>query len=325
MRTNTPSYDRLCLFYKRQGYPDWGARYVPAMQATVEEAPNISWASTTYSSRVGRDIQTFSLGELALAALALLNPNLLDLQEARVLPTEPASGPLFGSPYEPPINVLPLEGTVQVADRLNLLHFHPKVKIPKEAPGGCSMSPYPYLGDFLLYLRDKEGPYCVNWNIKQSEEDFQRPGIGSLKKRTCSKAAEKEAARHLIERELYLSGGIPTVQIASDCLHKVLISNLKMLIDAQARTIDWRSDAIQDLRTRLLMAFDAQIPPIEAITDVICRYRIRPDLCTRVMHRMIWDRDLRVDLYRPMLEDYPLRPATREPLMEHQAWFRRAA
>jgi hypothetical protein len=325
MRTNAPNHDRLRLFYKRQGFPAWGAQYVPAMRATVQEAPNISWASAIYSSRVGREIQTFSLGELALTVLAMLNPNLLDIQEARVLPTEPASGPLFGSPYDPPIDVLPLEGTVQVADRLNLLHLHPRVKIPKDAPGAGSMSAYPYLGDLLLYLKDKEGPYCVNWNVKQNEADFQRPSIGSLKKRTCSKAAEGEAARHLIEQELYLSGGIPTIQIASGDLHKVLVSNLKMLADAQARSIDWTSDAIRDLRTRLRMAFDTQIPPQEVITDVVCRYRIRPDLCTRVMHRMIWDRELCVDLYRPLLEDHPLRPATREPLVEHQAWFRRQA
>lgn len=325
MRQHKPSYERLCLFYKRQGYPAWGAQYIPAMHATTKEAPNISWASTIYSSTVGRDIHTFSLGELNATALAMFNPHLLDIQEARVLPTEPSSGPLFGSPYDPPIDVPPLEGTIQVAERLGLLNLHPKIRIPRGEPGAGAMAAYPFLGDLLLYLRDKDGPYCVNWTIKPTDTDFARPGIGSLKKRTSAKAAEDEAARHLIEQELYSGAGIPTIRMASTSFNKVLVSNLRMLADAQARSIDWMSDAVKDLRSRLLIAFDTQTPPLEAITATVHQYRIRPDICTRVMHRMIWNRELPVDLYKPILEDYPLRTATRDPLVEHQSWFRRQA
>src|SRR3546814_21110397 len=60
---------------------------------------------------------------------------------------------------------------LDVAHRFKALSKHPVIWIDN-GQGEPSRLPFPYLGDFLVFLTDEQGPYCVNWSVKARYEDF---------------------------------------------------------------------------------------------------------------------------------------------------------
>lgn len=78
--------------------------------------------------------------------------------------------------------------------------------------------PFPYLGDLLLFLLDEDGVYCVNWTVKQDEDDFTHPRFKPpISTKNQQASIRKETARHEIEATYYSDTG-------EVIFHKVLLS-----------------------------------------------------------------------------------------------------
>ena len=169
---------RLITMYQRQPGNRFGADYCPAQLATPQEAPSVSRASIICAEKVGgREIHLLSTPELAAAFVVLYHPDVFDLQEQRLLSPVPCEHPLAGHPSAIGAKVSSLPGTVAVLADMGLGDKHPTIVDRRgKDPKDWRRLPWPYIGDILLFVRDQEGPYCVNWTIKDDERAFSTRG-----------------------------------------------------------------------------------------------------------------------------------------------------
>lgn len=314
--------DLLKRYKARQGTPAWGKDYEPAIRATPQEAPSISRPTMIRSGMLDRDVHLLSKPEANAAFLALFHPNLFDLHEQRVLPTAPASHPLQGSPAGVGLRLPELPGTIAIAESLGALNRHPKVYYHF---GGDEFEwvPLPFVGDLLLFLRDTDGPYCVNWNIKLTEEDYLRPGprpLGRVRRRQPEPDAE---LRHLIEEALYEAAGIRTVRVTGSQLDADLVANLRDLFGWHGRERTASEQQRLEVLELLRAAIDGPRPAYQVVKEVAAKTSLTDYDVMVELYQAIWRRELRVDLFSPLLMTKRLVREREDPLQRYENWFRR--
>jgi hypothetical protein len=219
-------------------------------------------------------------------------------------------------------------GTLYVAEQLGYLSLHPTVKDTVLDEDGMQKSypvPFPYIGDLLLYLCDQLGVYCVNWTVKEDEEDFTHP---NWQKRSSTSRSEsylirKETARHEIESAYYSAMKIRTEHIVHKSFQAVVISNLELLHRFVAKQIVFADDVYEDMLRAYLVGMVNQVVPVDTIQRLALRHRRTIIDCMAVLYRAIWHRQLRVDLYHPIVPDKVLRPETKDFLDEIRHLYRR--
>jgi hypothetical protein len=315
--------ERFLTIVKRQATPRWGADYIPSILATPQEAPSSSHAITLTSEKLGRQVHCLSLGEAAAAILALYHPKLHELHEQKMLAPWATPHPLIGFPGSLKIDLPALKGLIEVADRLGYLKILPRVSVDNPAdPHNPSVQIFPYLGDFLLYIaRDDGQHYCVNWSIKDTEASFKKSSFGAP---TRKKEGEPVTvlARHQIEEAYYQDVGIRTVRIASDEIDKNVVANLKQLFLNHRFKIALTESQRNQILDKFRIAQDVRIPPHEVILEVCARGAITSHECRTVLYQALWNRELRVDLFRPVLINQPLRPERQDVLDVYADWFK---
>ena len=103
-----PSSSRLETIMGRQDLPTWDANYVPAILAIRTEAPSMSHALTiTPEKLTGREVHLLSLSEFFAALLGLYHPNVVGLQEQRMLSPGPRQTPFNTFPVFTSPGLLP--------------------------------------------------------------------------------------------------------------------------------------------------------------------------------------------------------------------------
>lgn len=324
MASMRPSWERLRTILARQDKLSFGPDYQPAIRATPREAPSISRPSVVRSSKLGREVHLLSTPECAAALVALHHPELFELHEQKMLSVDSRPHPLFGHPAATGLKLLPVRGTVEVAEQLGYLPFHPKVKAPRTVKFKEWMwVPFPYIGDLLLFLTDQDGPYCVNWTVKLDPEGFDRPLPHPGPIRKPSAAARRIQARHEIERVYYDDAGIRTVRIAKTGIDFHVVANLRQLFGWQLQTTRLHDEQRAEMLAKYETALNLGIPPIDMTAQLMLRHRCSREDCFAVLYQAIWARRLRVDLFKPVLVDRPLQPEKRDVLTEYAAWFAR--
>ncbi|UCV08538.1 hypothetical protein [Dechloromonas denitrificans] len=316
---------RLTTIYKRQDNPSWGSDYVPSILATRGEAPSISNAYAVKSARFGRLIHLLSYSELSAFVLAAYHPWLFGFQGQRMLSPEPRCHPLCNMPGEVPARFKPLKGVIDVADRMGYLSRLPKIKVPLAGfPGIKTDVVFPYIGDFLLAINDSSSPtWCVNWSIKADEASFKRP-IGNIVPQNQA-PDELILMRHELERTYYADAGIHTHFVASSAFDTNVINNLRFLYRYQQEPFGMRHDERLEMESRFQSCLDSGLP-ISALLPKL----IRPGFQTlhvvlTCFYQAIWQRRLRIDLFRPILIDRPLHPESRDVLDVYAKLFQAGA
>lgn len=318
-----PSQAQLKRILSRQATLRYGAAYQPAMRAVREEAPSLSRFQEIWFHLHDRYIQTFSTWERKVVHVLLYCTWLVDLLEQRMLPYLPAPHPLQEHPAMRSQPLPRFRGTLAVADELGALNFHPTVNITR--PGAeAEEAPYPYLGDLLAVFKDERGLFCVNISVKESAEDFEMPSVGVKAATDMKRAAIAERLRHQIEAALYRDVGIPTIQVAGDELHKVMVANLEQIYGWMKREHPFDEPERQDILRRFREALLAQMAPLEVIHHLIVERSYSAEHVKAVMYQAIWRRELRVDLYQFFFTDRPMVRERRDVLVEHASWFRRS-
>lgn len=317
--SNRPE-DRLKRFSERQGTPAWGKDYQPAIRATPKEAPRISRPSILRSEKLGRDVHLLSQPETKAAYLALHHPNLFDLHEQRLLSTIPASHPLQGSPAALGLRLQAIRGTVDVAERLGMLNKHPKAYLRFEE-GEQEWVPLPYVGDLLLYLSDSSGPYCVNWTIKLTQDDFLRrgPRLAGRPRR----ATPTNDLRHRLEEEYYKDAGIRTVRLSADQLDGTLIANLRFLFGWHNRPEAAQPHQREALIDAVRCSLDQKTPAFKIVVGAAAAASLDAHDALVSVYRAIWARDLKVDLFSPLIMSSPMKPERETPFERYTNLFRR--
>lgn len=277
------------------------------------------------SDVVDRYIHTISRPEKWSLFIALYCPRLFDIQEQRMLPYLPAPHPLTGHPYAKRIQLSDFRGTLAVAQELGALELHPVLHVTDQAnPGTCNAVPFPWIGDFLLFLQDAQGPYCVNLTIKSTESEFEVPTAGTTSRTDMTRAIRRAEIRHKVEEILYADIGIPTIRVSADQLNPILLANLEQIYGWQARKHPFdeiqRLEIVDALRSGLLAGTSA----LEVIHNLMVEFDHSMEHLKTVMHQSIWQRELRIDLYQYFFIEKPMIPERRDVLDEFSHWFRRA-
>ena len=316
------SVERLARIKKRQGLDRWSGDYVAAIFATHKEAPSNSRPSILVPKKLGyRDMHLLSHPEKFAALLSLYHPNVWEIHEQKVLSAIPRPHFLLGHPYATGINWPSLKGTIDVVSRMDRLAKHPKVKFLNQRNGEWEWAPFPYIGDLLLFMRDEVGVYCVNWTVKDKYINFRKRGPNSKKKPSIEEFDHESELRHELEANYYLDANIRTVQVAGEAIDKDVVANLEELFLHHGRrlVIDVK------LKTEIVECFKdvvgTQIPCFEFIFKLKDRFGVSVDVLQLVLRQSIWNRDVKVDLYQPILMDQPLRHETRDVLNEYSSWF----
>lgn len=216
----------------------------------------------------------------------------------------------------------PMMGTLEVADALGCLSQHPKIVV--KTTDGEQRLPTPWIGDFLLFLVDDDGPYCVNLNVKDTHAAFDAPAVGATIKSNQERRALKAANRNLVEEAIYESAGIPTRRVAGEDVCPKLAENLLSLIRWSKRPCTMESHAVEKLIEAVQDGIEKQRPALDVILKFVSQARVTFDDAKTVFHRAIWDRRIRMDLTEPLFLDWPLQPEKQDILDVFAHWFVRS-
>lgn len=323
--TYGPGTQRLKTILKRQDPPRWGSEYIPATLATREEAPAVSQASALNSIVYGRSLHALSEPERDLLLFALFHPAVFEINEQRMLSMTPRRHPLDEHPTVRKAVRPSLRGTILIADELGLLDIHPKVRFTEEerAITLSSEGPFPYQGDILVFFSDGLGPAVVNWTVKVSHEDFERPAFGSRQHRASARATTEAVARHRIEAHYYQDAGIATIRITPKDWDRELRRNLVQLFTWQSRSHLVPVQLIPKITNYFRSCVGTEHLPIEIAIQLAARYGVHLNDVKVILYQAIWRRELRLDLFEPFLIDKPMLPERIDPIEKYSHWLKR--
>lgn len=315
---------RLCTILERQQPAAFGAGYVPAIRAVREEAPRSSRFQEVWFKLFDRYISTLSVPERMVIHIILYCPWLWDVHEQWMLPYLPAPHPLRGHVLVSGLRLPDFRGTLTIADELGVLKFHPTVTCkPREGEVVREEVPYPWLGDFLLFLKDSKGPFCNNITVKSTAEEFEVPQVGVKPSTDMIRAAAVERARHKVEEVLTNDVSIPTIRVAADRLNRVVVANLEQIYGWCKRKDPFSTEQRDEIVDTFREGVVSQIPALEVIHHLSVTHGYLPNDLKIVMYQAIWHRKIRIDLYQFFFTDHPLAPERTDVLDEFAHWFRR--
>lgn len=314
--------ERRDLILSRQQDWQWGDVYVPSIMATKEEAPPGSRPSGLSFNKFGREIQLLSEPERFVTLVALHHPNLIDLHEEKMLPTSASPHPLEGHPTMVGKFLPPMRGTVVISEELDCLDLHPKVSVPDPREPDTKMwVPFPYIGDLLLVMAGQQGTYCINWTVKNGEEDFSRTQTLNRRRKNSELDARKAIARHQIEDLNYRDAGIRTVRVTRDTFDIRVVINLQTCFGYLKQELTLSDEQREEIIDKFRTAMDLGIPGNEVIQILTERGRYSPHECRTVLYQALWNRTIRIDLFSPILINLPLKPEQRDVLEVYSSFF----
>lgn len=315
---------RLFEILRRQDPPRLGSGYDPSIRAVREEAPPRSRFFQIWSEFLQRYVHALSSIEADVVILALFHAALIDLHEQRMLATEPRPHPLAGHSLAVGMALPPLRGTIDVCDRLDMIDRHLWTQIEHPNGTGKVSVPAPFIGDFLLFLVDQTGPYCVNWTIKGTSAEFHQRLPGNKPSRNPEAEAIAVRSRHAIEALYYEDAGIPTVQIVERDIPKQLIENLRSLLLLQHHAAGVDPVVYAEICDRLKGSIQTGQKPLDVLLSVMHRHDLSLGMAKASFCRALWRRDVRVELMDEVIFlDRPLKQERRDPLQVFSAWFAR--
>jgi len=313
---------RLKTIYARQAMPSWDKDYVPAILATPQEAPSISRAFILTPEKLqNREVHLLSTPERNAALLGLYHPDVIGLQEQRMLSPEPCPHPLWTFPGMDRTGLPAVKGLIEVADRLGYLNLLTRVNVEnKDDPSGNSSLVFPWVGDLLWAIRTASGAiFNINWTVKSSYADFKRSLPKSKKK---ASDMVRVLARHEIEKALYDDVRIKTVQVADEGIDSHVVANLRQLFGHHRRSLGLSVEQRTEILHKFHSALGAGVPPVEVILQYSDRGRFTVHQCRSLFYQGIWNRELRIDLFHPILINLPQRPEERDVVDVYAEWFK---
>lgn len=316
---------RLKTILTRQDLPSWGPDYLPSTMATPQEAPSISRAFILTPAKLnGRETHLLSTPERNACLLGLYHPQVIGLQEQRMLSTDSQQHPLWTFPGIDRTDLPPLKGLIDVAERLGHLSILPRLKVASHDPIIPSRTViFPYIGDLLWAVQPSKGNvYCVNWSIKDSFQDFKRSISSPNGKFASPKQTQSVLARHEIERTYYLDGDIRTIQVANEEIDHHVSANLRQLFLHHRQPLNLTLEQREEILQKFHTAFECGIPAAEVIMQFAERRRYSVYQCRSLFYQAIWNRELRVDLFQPILINLPLKHESRDVIDVYADWFR---
>lgn len=324
-RSKKPSEARLKTILRRQTNPPWNSDYMPSILATVSEAPSLSRASILTPSKLGgREVHVLSPSERSFAFLGLYHPASVGLQEQRMLNPDPSPHPLSNFPGVTGIDLPPLRGLTDVADCLGYTDMLPIIQVTEDDDPTQTMSVvFPYIGDQLWAMNGgANGPYCLDWNIKDTYKAFKCPPPKANGKPRRQQESRLALARHELHRAYYATGNIRSLELAGEAIDFHVAANLRQLFLHHRRPVDLPTALREEILEKFRAALATGVPPIEVLTIYSERALSTIHQCRDLFYQFVWNRELRLDLFQPVLIDRPMHAEERDVIEVYADWFK---
>jgi hypothetical protein len=318
------TWPRLQQIRRRQPKVQWSPNYTAATFADPREAPGISTGTILRAKKLGsRELHTLSFSETCAAFLAVYNPNCFEVFDQLAMSTTPCPHLLFGHQHAAGLTLASFRGTLDVADRLGTLSKHPRIraKIGPD-PATWPIVPFPYVADLTLCLVDDGGPYVVDWPIKDKYEDFRRRGP----RKSRSRPDEDDPAvvsRTLLQRTFFSDAGIRSIEVVGRSIDFHVRCNLRELFLEESYPVTLSEPARVEVMSMCRENVGRDIPGYLLARQIARDHRIDEREAAALIKQGVWRRELRVDLFQPVLMDKPLRPEKIDVLSHYADWFKR--
>lgn len=302
------------------GPPVWGPSYVPAKRARCAEAPTKSKPFAVYSVKVQRVVHGHGDAAFAATALALHNDQVMDIHEEHALCSYKTEHPLANHPIYGHMPWPSTVGTVDIADRMGKAKAHPSAR--RTINHEIEEIPMSYIDDLLVLIRDSQGPFLIDWDIKHQTGQHGLPGPDDGGRKNNAKALENSQFRQEVRNAYMKELGIPVKLVAGSEINEQVAANLIHLLTIHAR----EHHLPPQLETSLLEQFNAALKSGETIISVANRLAagaLTRQVIKDAFEKAVWNRQLRLDLFRPILVNHPLRPEVRDVLDVYGHWFKR--
>lgn len=304
--------------------PGWSCDHQAAIQAKPGQAPQMSWAYRIEHPVFGQTIHVLSRAEYVLVFLALYSDKLFCLWDQFRFDVLPKPHPLHGHPGLVGQPVRQHSGTLEIARYLEVFNSHPwTMKVLEGIEQSRVPVPLEMLGDFLLFLVDNKGPYCVHFDIKSSAAAHGKPGPQRFNAGVGIKRNENAANRNAIKAHYMAELGIRQVFLHPGLLDTQVACNLRFLFQWTVRSVELGFIQQQELAELFRTALRLGTPPALVIARCASRWGWSATECRRLLFQSIWRRELRVDLFDAILVDRPLQPERRDVLLVYENWFMR--
>lgn len=319
-----PSEARLKTILRRQTNPPWNSDYVPSLLATVAEAPSLSRASILTPAKLGgREVHVLSPAERSFALLGLYHPNSVGLQEQRMLSPDPCPHPLWDFPGVTGIDLPSLKGLTDVADCLGYTDMLPTIQVTVDEDPTQTMSlVFPYIGDHLWAMKGgANGIYCLDWNIKDTYKAFKCPSPKPNGKPRRQQESRLALARHELQKAYYATAKIRSLELAGEALDFHVAANLRQLFLHHRRPVELPAELKEEILEKFRAALATGVPPTEVLMIYCERGRCTLHQCRDLFFQFVWNRELRLDLFQPVLIDRPMHPEERDVIDVYADWF----
>ena len=215
-----------------------------------------------------------------------------------------------------------------VAEELGALRHHPVLTVdgPEAltSDGTPMREPACWIGDYLLYLADDNGPFCVNLNVKATAAGFKRSDDTNGSHEDSVIPDPKVELRHTAEAIYYQDAGITTHQVAANTIDDIVVENLKVVMHWATPASRLPEDCRASIVEAFLYGMDGGSPPLEVMRALKLDQGLDEQDIKSAFYRGIYQRKIRVDLFMPVLFDAPLALEKVDVLELYKHWFRRS-
>ncbi len=101
-----------------------------------------------------------------------------------------------------------------------------------------------------------------------------------------------------------------------------LFANLRQLFIYHRRQVSLTDDQREEIVHRFQSGMEAGVAPMDVIARLAGASLHTADECRSCLYQAIWKRRLRVDLFKPIVLDRPLRPEERDVIDVQSDWFK---
>ncbi|MBB4843189.1 hypothetical protein HNP55_001708 [Paucibacter oligotrophus] len=276
-----------------------------------------------------RKLQAMSDQELWSFALALYNPEVIEVHDQHIMYPVAKQHPLAYHPVWKGLDWPSTTGTFAIAEALGLQKWHPKWWVDSTGPADQDGNVQTvraaragaWIGDGLIYLRVDPDVYTISWDIKARGGQHGTPG-GSARSQRSAREIEKAQARDLVYMRYMDELEVPIVRAQGDDIGDKLGWNLVRLCRTAALHVNLPDSMVAELVHRYKEAVNTGHTPL----SIALKYGSGEKhilACKTLLDHAVWQRIVRVDLHIPVLFDHALQPECSDVLEEFSHWFGR--
>ncbi|MDP3513750.1 MAG: hypothetical protein Q8S20_13475, partial [Sulfuritalea sp.] len=128
--------------------------------------------------------------------------------------------------------------------------------------------------------------------------------------------------RHELHKEYFASAHIRSLELAGEAFDFHVAANLRQLFLHHRRPVTLPAELKEEILEKFRAALATGVPPIEVLLIYTERGRCTLHQCRDLFYQFVWNRELRLDLFQPVLIDRPMHAEERDVIEIYADWFK---